>query len=45
MARDATSSVKHLCDYESYCKLVKGVEVTVAQFSDVSIVFYGNVLT
>jgi ribA/ribD-fused uncharacterized protein len=31
MVRDGTSSVKHLCDYESNYKLVKGIDVTVAQ--------------
>jgi ribA/ribD-fused uncharacterized protein len=29
MVGDATSSVKHLCDYESNCKLVRGVDVRV----------------
>jgi len=29
MVRDVTSSVKHLCDYESNYKLVKGIDVTV----------------
>jgi len=32
MVGDVTSSVKHLCDYESICKFVKGIDVTVAQF-------------
>jgi predicted NAD-dependent protein-ADP-ribosyltransferase YbiA (DUF1768 family) len=29
MVGDVTSSVKHLCDYESNCKFVKGIDVTV----------------
>ena len=35
MVGDVTSSVKHLCGYESNYRLVKGIDVTVAQFSDV----------
>jgi predicted NAD-dependent protein-ADP-ribosyltransferase YbiA (DUF1768 family) len=38
MVGDVTSSVKHLCEYESNCKLVKGTDITVAQFSDVFVV-------
>jgi ribA/ribD-fused uncharacterized protein len=38
MVGDVTSSVKHLCEYESNCKLVKGIDITVAQFSDVFVV-------
>ena len=40
MAGGVTSSVKHLCDYGSECNVVvKGIDVTVAQFSDVFVVF------
>jgi hypothetical protein len=39
MVGDVTSSVKHLCDYERNCRLVNGIDVTVAQFSDVFVVF------
>ena len=28
MARAVTSSVKRLCDYESGCKLVEGIDIT-----------------
>ena len=28
MARAAMSSVKRLCDYESSCKLVEGIDIT-----------------
>lgn len=40
MVWDVTSSVKHLCDYESNCKLDKGIDVIVAQFSDVFVMFF-----
>jgi predicted NAD-dependent protein-ADP-ribosyltransferase YbiA (DUF1768 family) len=35
MVGDAMSSVGHLCEYESNCKFIKGIDITVAQFSDV----------
>ena len=40
MVGGVTSSVKHLCDYGSDCNVVvNNIDVTVAQFSDVFIVF------
>ena len=39
MAGDVTSSVKDLCDYGSDCKLVKGIDVTLAQIRDVFVEF------
>lgn len=44
MVWDVMSSVKHLCDYESNCKLVNGIDVTVAQFSDVFVMIYSHVM-